>query len=330
MTIHIAAGDLDIAIMTTGSLETWTSSEYHDPAYTNYGVAFHPANVGYIDLASTASEFWFHIRWYLHNWLNGTSDVITFSAGSSLEYKIEGVGGSPNATFNLRRTTNGTTWTTLVSWTMISVNYSRVDLDIHLRPHATLGTVDVFINGNLVASTSGVDTLAQTSTINRLTFTSVGASTFIMLSELVVADVPTIGWRVQSVLPNASGTYSEFTGSYLDIDETVVNDADFIISNTTNQRHFVNLQDPSTTTLGAREIKGLIVTSRGAISTDSTPTDMQHGLRSNSSDYYTSNLGHVADAAIRQMTTVYELNPATSARFTLAEAIAVQVGVRAV
>lgn len=330
MTIYAAAGDLDSAVMTAGTLETWTSATYHDSAYTNYAVAFHPARTGYIDLAATASEFWFHMHWLFDSWLSGTADAVTFSLGSSLEYKIEVVGGSPTSTLNLRKTTNGSTWTTIVSWIMTSSGNPVVDLDVHLKPHATLGAADVYINGTLVASVSGVNTMAQTSTINRLSFTSVNSGSYLMLSELAVADVPTIGWRVLSLLPNASGQYSEFTGAYTGIDEMIADDADFIISNTTSQRHLVNLQDPNTSTVGSREIKALVVNSRGAISIDSAPTDMQHGLRSNSSDYYTANLGHVADAAVRVKTTIYELNPSTSAKFTLAEAAAVQVGVKAV
>ena len=313
----------------TGPLQTWTSSTYHDSAFTNYAVAFHPANVGQLDWVGSPGDFWCHLHWIMNGWTSGTEAPITFSAGASLEYRVFYTPGASNATLNLQKTTNGSTWTTLCSWTMASSGDLLTYLDIHIKAHATLGTADVYMNGSSVATFAG-NTLAQTSTVNRATFTSASSGTYLMLSEMVIADVPTIGWRVQTVLPNSSGTYSEWTGSYLDVDESIPDDNDFVISNTTGQRELFNVSDPTTATLGSREFKALVVNSRGAISADSAPTDMQHMLRSNSADYLTANLGHVNDAAIRLKTTIYELNPSTSAKFTLAEAAAVQIGVKAV
>lgn len=337
MTLYIASGDItDVITITTGTntVDTATTAA-RDTNYCNCSMQFSATREGYIGLGATQADVWFHVTMYFSTFstLSASYDILRFSNGALSEFRLRLTPSSSSTSLTsvaLEKTTNGSTWTTVGSAFFLT-SAVRYTLDIRLKPDASTGIATVILNGAQVFSFSG-DTSTQTNLMDRAVLTgntSAGAPFF---SEFAATDgaTPTINWRVQSILPNGAGTYSEFTGASTAIDEIQIDTSDFIISNTVGQRFAANYVDATTTQLGSMEIKGLVSVSNAGLSTDSTPADLQHFLRSNSSDFTSSNLGHSRDGVNRVRFTVYETNPATSAKFTLVEAAAIQLGVKAV
>lgn len=338
MTIYVATGDIvDYLVPAVGSLTSMsdTATLYRDTNFVNTSLSYNSisgAREGYIPLGSSLTDIWIHLRVYTSGVLGTTQEMFVLKNGTTDEYRVAASPGSSSILWKVQKTVDGTNWTDLVSFNLGLGTTST--LDIRIKAHATTGEVRVCVNGFQVGTFSG-STTSQTTAFERIYFRTGTAASSLSLTpcnELIVTDgaTPTMGWRVQSILPNAAGTYSEWTGASTAIDEVVLDTSDFIISNTTGQRFTANYVDPTTTQLGSREIKGFTVTSTSAFSTDSTPTNLQHFLRSNSSDFTTANLGQSLDAVQRTFMTVYETNPATSAKFTLVEAAAIQFGVKTV
>lgn len=332
MTIYAAAWEADSVVTSIGTLLHDAVTTSRDTAYTNVQLyAQYGAREFYVPFNAALSEVWIHFTWAtaLDNSAL-TNAVFSMRNGSSLEYRLAGNGVGSSGVWNFQKTTDGTTWTTLFTIANAASTPQVGNVfDFHIKPHATTGFVHVYNAGMLVAAYDG-NTSAQTNLIDRLHLDghyNGGQNAF---TEFIVADVPTIAWRLQALSPNAAGTYSEWTGSYTDVSETILNDTTFIVSNVVNNRFLANTVDPTTTTLGSREVKAVVTATRIMRSADATPADAQHLVRTNGGDYVSANLGLAADGAIRTKITVWETNPSTSVKWTLAEGAALQVGVKAV
>lgn len=108
---------------------------------------------------------------------------------------------------------------------------------------------------------------------------SVGYSP-VAISELIVADVCTIGLRVGTFYPNGNGVYTEqVSGNYSSIDESVTTETDAVVFDLTGQRYSCTLgkqgSQPMTPVLA-------IATHAQAVGSLS----IQPGLRIGETDYY--------------------------------------------
>jgi hypothetical protein len=116
----------------------------------------------------------------------------------------------------------------------IAAFVGRHQMDVYVRA-AVSGLVEFYYDKVLVASYSG-DTSGYLITRcifgNPISF-GTDAATY---SQILIADYPTVNSKVRQSLFNANGALTQWTGSYLDIDEAIPTNADVITTGTANNR----------------------------------------------------------------------------------------------
>jgi hypothetical protein len=178
-----------------------------------------------------------------------------------------------------------------------------------------------------------VDKVLQTSTaITPWSFRQVGIHTgrqfgqAHFVSEYIHADEPTVGFRVAQLTVDGAGTTNEWTGAYTDVNASGdPDDSTFIESDAADEVQQFTLSDLSATAQGDT-IEKLTITAR-ALETDEAPNNLQIGVRTNSTDYFSANIGVLTGTFVDYE---YELttNPDTTSPWTPAEINSLELAVK--
>jgi hypothetical protein len=200
---------------------------------------------------------------------------------------------------------------------------------------SVLNTVDLYIDGNSGTGTatlflSGTERESATADftsitgIDELQFHGVNSAAGCSISQVIVADEPTIGWRLTTVPPTGAGATTDWTGTYAEVDEIVYSDADFINSSVADQ---VELFSHGTAIPSGYRVRAVVVAAR-AKRGGSGPQSLQLALRSSGTTYVSSTkaLGVGYDGPFA----VWEEDPATTADFTSSSIAALQFGVKSI
>lgn len=285
-------------------------------------------------MPSAIATGWLHFHLFMNNFGAGDSGaLITFRSSATageLRIRASGSGATSNVIYmQVDKTTNGTTWTQLGTATFgLQYNVTaRWDVQVNLASSG--GYVRIYRNGFLLFEFTG-DTSTQTNTFDRVEFGGTRESTDPRFSEIVLASVNTIDWKMQTQKPNGAGNYTAWTGAYTTIDETTYDDGDYTYSNVNNDKFSYNFENTSSTVQGGREVKALVAQAAVFIPPTSTPGDMRYFLRISSTDYETSDLNLTADGAYNRATYIWETSPATSAAWATAAIDSAEVGFKAV
>lgn len=145
-------------------------------------------------------------------------------------------------------------------------------------------------------------------------------------SEFIIANESTLDYRVATLYPTADGTYAEQSGgNYTDIDELDNNDSDVVQYTTTGLRSSFQLSNLTST---AALYKPIAVAVGCRAKRDATgPTQVDIGIRTNSTDYYTStaslNTGYLTFRGDWGTT-----NPQTGSAWTISEINALELIIR--
>lgn len=263
-------------------------------------------------------------------WLHFYSSVATVSGATAYYFASFVKSGESQHGIGVRRSLTGAncvlfaddgTGTILTSPTF-SIASGAHYYDIHVNIVGTAATVSLYIDGVLL--TSYTFTLVSTYTLDdiRLSGGSTTASWGLRFSQVIVADVSTIGWRVKTLEPTGNGTDTAWIGDYTGVDEFNVDLADNVTTGSAASELFTNAAYAPTDT----EVKAVAVSSY-ALTT--TIDDYYHQLRVSGTNY---------DSALFTLTggylpylSIFETNPATSAAWSVADAgsTALEFGVRA-
>lgn len=228
-------------------------------------------------------------------------------------------------------TTPTTIYTTPNNLTPSTWNYIEVEFTI-----ANSATVNIYVNGTLFGSASGIDTQSQAgSTYNILYFGNQDTSTYgttFYFDNIYLTDTPSrLGeQRVVTVLPTSDSTPSQWSASggavapYTMVDEALCNaDVDYIFDGTIGDRAVFNMASTDLTPVTVNAVQ---------LGTYSRKTDS--GVRSIQLQYvdgggtgYSSSDIALGSSYTRQLS-VLETNPATSTAWTPTEANNLKVGVR--
>ena len=336
MTIYAAGIEADSFGFAVGSTYTVSGTSNHrDTTYTTSAIGANTGGPTYqFDFGTSLAALWFHGYFYMQGSLTitATGEILRFDSGTGPEFRLVGTGANglsgSYVEVKFQKTTNGSTWTDVgAAFNIVSSAGYHMDLKLTLGGS---GAFACWLNGSKVIDFTGdVSTQTNTTTFARLGNHTSG--TLCYWSQVIVADVPTIGMRLQTLGPNAAGTYTEWTGAYTTIDESITYDeTDSINSNTVNQRHTWNIVNTTASLIGNNAIRALCQSLRGQVASGSTPTNLQFMIRTASTDYTSPNLGFAADSVKRSAHRVVELNPNTGVAWTSANIDAVEVGVKAV
>jgi hypothetical protein len=190
-------------------------------------------------------------------------------------------------------------------------------IDVYIDGNDATGTASLFVGGTEVESA-----VVDLSAVTAIDEVQVRYGHFI--SQMVIADEPTIGMRLLTRYPNGAGSASNWTGGFTDVDESEFDDADFCNSSTNGQIEQFTQTGPVITGYTVRAAGVYARAKRGA----SGPANLQIGLRVSGTDYFSSSkalsVGYSAYGEI------WETNPATGVAWVNTAIDAIQPSIKAV
>lgn len=298
--------------------------------YAREAMAALPGRGGITDFASKYTELWvsFYFKGFRGTLTSGNNQ---FLALYDLDYSLS------NPLWALRSTPatelqvsywNGTAYVVIGEVpTLLNNTLHRVDMRVKMANSG--GTIEVYVDSTLVFTSGLADTLHVGAGINRMQFYkhAQDASTVGYFSGFIVADEDTRGMVFVDAGPTANGAEIDWTGSYADIDETGINDADFIApTNTGDISTFVFGDIPGG--LSEYDVKSVIIASRGQKG-GSAPTLYDFVARVGGTNYFKSP-EFPLPPVFGPSQAIFNANPATSGAWDIGGVEAAEFGVRAV
>jgi len=207
-------------------------------------------------------------------------------------------------------------------------HHNRQTLDLQVLCNTASGRIKLYNAGSLVLD-SGVLSLTGIGDIARLMFSgspslSPNTDTACYASQVIVANEPTIGWKLATFVPSGDGANTAWTGTYADVDEIVYNDGDFISSAVANDIETFTLTGPS---LGTSAVKAVAVTTRVRRNTTG-PQNLQHALRVGGTNYFGST--HALDVGFTPEISFWATDPSTGVAWVPGDVAAIEAGVKAI
>ncbi len=221
---------------------------------------------------------------------------------------------------------NGSTWITAGSDITVDVEGQLQTLDIHIVCNTASGSIKMYMSGTLRIDSGTVD-LSWIDEIDFVrayggTIFGLGYNTYI--SQVIVADEPTIGMRLLTRYMNGAGATGDWTGGYTDVDEIIYNDADFISSAVADQVELFTQTGPEISGYVVRAVGVSARARRGA----SGPANIQLALRSAGSNYFSPS--KPLDIGYGAFLHIWDEDPATSADWLNTAIDALQPGVKSI
>lgn len=331
MTILFCGGELDDFVLTDAPTHS-TNSTYFRTAYAR--AAMTCSNSGTVGLAAsfTASSAFSVTFQGLHDAPvgYGTNPFLSLRTGGSarlrLRYASSG-GSTSNRPVILESVTSGGVATTLATSVTTLPDDIRRRWDV-IVDYQVSGRVRVYIDGVSLIDYSGDVTASSATTLDSLFLAcqSTSSSNNVnQYSEVIVSTQDSRTLSLVTMVPNAAGTTSAWTGAYTDVDELTAADVDVLTSATALQVTSVNTTGmPSGwSNLTVTAVKVVASAARGSTG----PSKLALGVRTNASDSFptatTLDTGFSAAVA-----TYYELNPVTGVGWTTTEIDALQIALR--
>lgn len=319
MTIHFMGGEMCSFIPSDGSgTETTTTiNSCWDAAFSRCAVRPGGTTGIYSSTPALAlpDTFYMHVLFARDAAAGATSTVLSFLSGGTEVFRLERSGATVTGTLQMKALISGVM--TAVGSAVTINNSAAHHLDVYIDGNSASGTATLYLAGTAVAT----DT-ADLSSVTGIDEVRSYFGSFI--SQCIIADEPTIGWRLLTRYPNGAGNATAWTGGSGDVDETIYDDADFCNSSTNGQVEQFTQTGPAITGYTVRAVGVYARAKRGA----SGPTNLQIGLRSGSNDYFSAskalNVGYGAYGEI------WETNPATSAAWVSTAIDALQPSIKAV
>lgn len=309
-----------------GSPTFTTSSSFHDSTFADGAFViddFSGNDTLQADFADTA-DLWVHWNALLDN---PSSDRITVfilqdDANPILRIRNNDPGGIfGNLDFQYW---NGAAWITIAE-DIVATDVLQ-PIDIHANLNAS-GEFTLYQNNMQIASFTGDTTLGAT-TANNIVFgpadSGVGDH---YVSEVVVADEPTLNWRVQTLRATADGTHTEFTGTFADIDEVgLFDDLTFVTGDTNNFQESFVIED--SVTPGGYSVAALVTGARASRGSTG-PQNMQFITVSNSNTFTSASVSGL-DLGLRPYLNIEAVDPDTSLEWDDTSIAQAEVGVKAI
>ncbi len=260
---------------------------------------------------SLPDELYTHVYFRRPSSFGSTYSILSYYAGVTEVFRVQ----TTAASIQMQALITG-----VMTNVGAAVDYSAPTsehLDVYFQGNDATGNVALYIAGTLMASAT-VDLSSVTG------ITEVRCYYPHSFSQLVIADEPTIGWRLLTRYMNGAGASAAWTGAYTDVDEIVYDDADFCNSSTNGQIEQFTQTGPAITGYSVRAVGVYARGKRGA----SGPSNLQIGLRVSSTDYFSAN--KALDVGYGAFGEIWETNPATAAAWVNTAIDAIQPSIKAV
>lgn len=201
-------------------------------------------------------------------------------------------------------------------------------LDIELVSFGASATVRVYVDGasSPVINFTGNVIPSSITNVDMVTLYAGGDNFATVqsadISEIAVSDQDTRSLSLVTLSPSGAGDNGAWSGSFADVDETTLNDADAIGSSVVgNESNFALSDLPA----GSFSVRAVRVSARASSFGGAAPTSIAVGMRSGG----TTSVGAAESPGIAwtPVARIMQTNPITSANFTLAEVDALQSAV---
>jgi hypothetical protein len=226
------------------------------------------------------------------------------ASGTKIAYLTEGAGADTIMQFDQW---NGSSFNSSTH-TYSTQATGLYTVEVRLKCGAS-GTCDIYLNGTLwmtfAVNQASVDNIAK---VRMYTSASTTTSYY---SQVMGADYDIRDHHLMSKLASGEGNYTDGTGAYTDINETVLDDTNAISLPTVGNKH--SFTKGSITVPSGQHIGALIVNARGRVN-GAGPADGKLLCRSSSTDSASGNKSFVAGYEPRGH--VYLTDPATGISWT--------------
>jgi hypothetical protein len=263
---------------------------------------------------------------YLHFEEQGGGGAVTHTAlelysGTTANFRIRQTNVTIGAirTWQLQYLDGSAVWTNAGS--ALTLSTARADYDLYVN--ITNGDVALYVRGSdLGASATGLS-LGHMSGVTKARFYS--DFSIRRISQVIADTVSTVGRRLATAYPSGVGANTSWTGSYTEVDEIVLDDADFINSATADQLESYAVTVP---TLTGYVVQDVTVSTRAKCGS-AGPQNMRHVLRSGSTNGL-SGSDIALTAAYAPQQTTFTTDPATSAAWVNTAIASVQPGAKSI
>lgn len=327
MTILFAATERESFVVASGSISTSTSSSRFDSDFSRSAIEF-PQDSAQVQVPAVAmgnlSEVWFHGLFAQELGFTFNSNIIEFRNSAGLG--ILRLFANSSTTVKLQYW-NGSSWVDIGSpftWTSTGNN----TIDIRCKIDNSTGDFAFYWNGAVQAQLTGDTDQVAASAVDIILVRGWQASLPRQMSEVIVSTTSTLGQRVATLPPTATGTTSAWTGTFADVDESDINDSDFISSGTPSQVTTFGMADLSATAAGY-DVVAFVAAARARHGATG-PQNLQLATRTHSTDYYSSNVAGLTTSFANGFYEIWEDNPNTSVPWTTTEINAVEAGVKSI
>jgi hypothetical protein len=210
-----------------------------------------------------------------------------------------------------------------------NVDYTnRQTFDICIQCNSSSGRIRLYNTGTRVYDSGTVD-LSAVPNIAAIRFVGAvsgyGTPINTYVSQVIIANEATIGWKLMTYVPSGAGLTSAWTGTYADVDEIVYDDGGFIT--TAAAGAVENFAGTPVSPPDGSEIKALIVTAR-ARSNGAGPASLALNVNVSGVDYFSSSI--LQDAGFTPNIGIWELNPHTASPWLDVDLTTLKVGVKAI
>lgn len=267
------------------------------------------------------AEAWFHYRWGGQNTGSETNarTLIQFTTSGGqgiLRYQQVGSGDKRLQYWS------GSAWTDIGASTNPTTANGRT-FDMQCKIDGTTGSFLLYIDGVLGPTLTG-NTNFFSASIDSVSVASWGNTNQRAFSEAIVSTTDSRGMRLATIFPNGSGATSDWTGTFADIDETTINDADFISSGTANQVSTFAVAALSATAAALSPVA--LIGSARVRNAVTGPQNDQLAVRTGGANFFSSNLPSIGTSFVNGYQYVWGLNPNTGLDWTTTELSAIEIG----
>lgn len=272
-----------------------TTSGWFDSAYVASSILL-PTIGSYIETAHFSATGTVWIRWDMR-WDNNTSGRPTVMLSNDTTDIIR-------LNDNQWQYWNGSAWTNTGSTFTVSTSLTTYALKVTLN-----SGFECYANGVLVASGSGWSGSPTSATYFRCYSTSNTGN--YRYSQVMVADYDLRQSHYMSAAINGNGSYTDGTGDYTTVDETVLDDNDLsVLPAVSNKRSFTKA---AITVPTGYQISALVVNARGRVG-GGTVTDGKLGVKSGAT--YSASSGKSFAGGFEPRCHIVDNDPNTSALFS--------------
>lgn len=315
MTVLFVGSELECFLDSTGGTATEvTTAGYFEAAYSRCAVKCSTTAITdtlTATFSSASSDIWTHA--YVRSpQAAGTSNRVWWQWYSGATPVFRAIFLTVNSLVCSFQYRTGSVWTT-IGTTFTAISGATYTFDFHILGGSS-GVFEFYVGGVLTSS----GTASMTSVVNMSSMTihsaAATATNVTYVSQVAVKTDSTLDCHVYTLPPTGNGSYTAWTGSYLDIDEVPLSDTDFIAGNTNGDKETVvnSAITPITGVIEAVVVSGR--SRRGATG----PQNMKIMLRKGGTDYASSTISQTASFAPYQ--TIWENDPSTGAAWTSGDA----------